>query len=94
MRLTEEQRENVSKRITSYWGDQLFDCPVCRNKHWKINDTIFEMREFSEGKLDIAGKVFPVIIIICDRCGYTITFNAIMLGVVKAESPAEEVKHG
>lgn len=58
---------------------------VCGSKNWIANTTIFEMREFHEGNLVIGGQtsVIPIMTVQCDKCGHTILFNALTLGVIQ-----------
>lgn len=62
-------------------------CPVCGDKHWNVNDTLFQSLEFTGLDLKI-GKgmsMLPFIVLTCNTCSYTMFFNAIKCGVLKIE---------
>lgn len=83
MRLSEEQRKELVKKLYDLWKGAR-ECPICQNTKWNISDTVFEIREFYEGVV-VGGKetgIQPVITITCETCGYTILLNAINLGFV------------
>ncbi len=81
MKLTNKQKEKFEKWLDLHWksGD---GCPVCKHNYWTINDSVFELREFNEGKLILKGSVIPVVVLTCERCGYVFYFNAINAGLV------------
>ena len=63
-------------------------CPLCGNKEDKsLSPDIYHLMSFDvEGKtLIIGGKPFyqPLASIHCPKCGYTMLFNLITLGVVQ-----------
>jgi len=40
-----------------------------------------ELRRFRRGDLAITDDVFPKVVVICSKCGYTMLFNALVLGL-------------
>ena len=86
MKLSKEQRDKLieflnTKRITP-------NCPLCNSITWGVSDTIFEMREFQGGNLNLGGNqnIFPVIPINCTECGNTIFLNAMQVGVLDPQN--------
>jgi hypothetical protein len=54
--------------------------------NWTISDTIYELREFFGGKFTqstLSGRTFPVVPIVCNKCGNTIFLNAVSLNIIK-----------
>ncbi|NBO53119.1 MAG: hypothetical protein EBU84_00680 [Actinobacteria bacterium] len=81
MTLTDSQRKLLIKKIHEVWtGDR--PCPICSKvTSWGISN-ISQMTEYNGGNYCPGALVCPLIRVTCDRCGYTILFSAIALGVV------------
>jgi predicted nucleic-acid-binding Zn-ribbon protein len=58
-------------------------CPICNNTQWSASESLAELRQFDKGNLVVGGKVYPLLVLICKTCGYTLLFNAIKTGLVK-----------
>lgn len=86
MKLTDEQKDALIKKLNSFWKE-IPICIVCKNNVWTIADMVFELREFHGGTLVLGGggKIYPVVTMMCERCGYTMFFNALSLGLYKPE---------
>lgn len=89
MRLSEDQARTIIQRLDSTAANRQ-PCPVCGNTQWTLNDKVFEIREFQGGSLVLGGNtsILPVVAVSCTSCGYTHFLNAIRLGVVEAQQPA------
>jgi hypothetical protein len=64
-------------------------CPMCGVTNWNVQDSTFEIRQFSEGNMVLGGPIIPVVPVVCNNCGNTILVNALMAGVVKRDQKAE-----
>jgi len=83
MKIGEEQKKIALEKLSSFFRSS---CPICAGNEWILNDTVFELREFSGGGLVIGGEassIYPVIAVACKTCGHTHYFNAILLGVIQ-----------
>ncbi len=63
-----------------------FKCPVCHTERWSVQDP---------GEIPIRGpflpgKAYPSVVFICENCGYTMLFNAVVMGVPDASEWAAE----
>jgi len=67
-------------------------CPMCGKGPWHVQNSAFELREFSGGDLLVGGPVIPVVPIVCASCGNTVLVNAIIAGLVKPEREVDEAK--
>ena len=49
-----------------------------------MGDAIGEMRQINPGSrwMPNTGPSYPVIVLSCENCGYTLLFNAIVLGTM------------
>lgn len=84
MRLTPEQTQQVINHLTEVSPDGIV-CPVCGQRHWNVMNTIIEAREFQNGNIILGGEsaIVPYVSITCNRCGNSLLFNAIQLGIVQ-----------
>lgn len=53
-------------------------CPICSNDEWGIGDTLVEIKSSMPNS-----PIYPHLIVYCQRCGYTIFFNAVLSGIIK-----------
>jgi hypothetical protein len=76
--------------VDRLWGKEK-KCWVCGTKNWSVLPSLFEMREFDGGSLNLSGDLVPLLVLSCVHCGNTVMFSAIKLGIVpprKEEVPA------
>ena len=72
------------EHVKEKWKERT--CPICGAKEWTVPNCLFELREFSGGKLVIGGgmSVYSVVPVICEPCGYSVFFSATRAGLFKA----------
>jgi hypothetical protein len=63
-------------------------CPVCAENDWTVNPKIGQI--FNEGSFGRDGTSYPVVLISCDTCGYTVAINARIAGVKTDQSDDQE----
>ena len=74
--------EKALEWVDSHWkGNKL--CGVCGNTDWGIIDEVVEVRAYNGGRTVIGGSIFPHLAVICNICGNTLFFNAILAGLVE-----------
>ena len=57
-------------------------CPMCGGGPWNVQDSAFQITEFSGGSLVVGGPVIPVVPVVCGNCGNTVLVNALVAKVV------------
>jgi hypothetical protein len=63
-------------------------CPLCGGGPWNVQDTTYQLMEFSEGgALVLGGPILPVIPVICANCGNTVLVNAVVSKVINPSVP-------
>lgn len=82
-------RERGMAWLNKHWQGQKA-CPICRSNVWSLSDSSVEIREFHGGNLVIGGSLYPLFFVACNICGYTMFFNAVIAGLVSAESTQDE----
>ncbi|MBI2175021.1 MAG: hypothetical protein HYU33_07475 [Candidatus Omnitrophica bacterium] len=75
------------KYLNEKWAGRK--CAQCGVGNWQIQDSLFELRQFSGGGLVVGGPLIPVVPVTCANCGNTVLVNAILAGVLPKP---EEVK--
>lgn len=85
----EVRYDRVVAWINEHWkGDKL--CPICNNDSWGIFNRFAELRPFGGGGLAIGGPILPLVILTCNKCGHTLQFNAIIMGLIEQHPGTEE----
>ena len=90
MKLDDEQIKTVLSWINDRW--KTHECPVCSAQNWVISETVFEMREFNPKEFVVGAPVSPLVVLVCNNCGYSMAFNALKIGVVA--QPIADVEEG
>lgn len=75
-------------RLNQKWGNR--PCPMCGVSKWSVQESTFQLMEFSESGLVVGGPVIPVVPITCTNCGNTVLVNAILAEVVKVPQPEKK----
>ncbi len=59
-------------------------CPICENTGWFMGEVMAEMRQISRAVrlMPTSGPSYPMMVLSCENCGYTLLFNAMVLGVM------------
>lgn len=82
MELNDSEKNKINKWLDKYWKKENRVCPVCSNNTWDLRDKIFEIPELPENNKLFGGVMYPVIVLKCTTCTYTLLFNAIDMGIV------------
>ena len=73
---------NVIQHLDAKWGNK--PCPICDSNSWYVSDKVYELREFHNGNLIVAGvPIFPVIPVTCNNCGNTVMVSALKAGAIE-----------
>lgn len=80
--LTNEQKELVRVWVEKHWT-QSRNCPICGSLHWLGPQYVVQpLTHVPMGQIQFGGGPgYPLVLVICQTCGYTMAFNAIMVGL-------------
>lgn len=83
MKLTDKQYEALKQHLQRVAPDGI-TCPICGNKYWSVNDTLFQCTEFSGPTMKIGGgiSIMPFVVLSCDRCQNSMMLNALKIGLL------------
>lgn len=76
---TKDKQEKFKKWIKDKLGHDL-ECDCCGSKGWAMMEEIFTFVRFPTKYL--SSRKMPSVIVVCDNCGNTKLFNAVMIGIV------------
>ena len=85
-KLTPEDRENVRRWLGSYWAGSWV-CPVSRHTDWQLADHLVRLPAWSPAG---PGSESPSVLLTCTACGYRMTFDAVLMGIVAPETERQE----
>jgi RNase P subunit RPR2 len=91
--MTNYTSKEVIDFLSKKWKDR--NCQMCNEGTWQVQDKTFQLMEYHQGNIVIGGPIIPVIPVIpvtCTNCGNTVLVNAIIAGVIKPETEAQEKK--
>ena len=99
--MTEEQTEKppqpselkIDKKQAQEWLSEKWTaptvCPISGDNNWAIADDFVQPMRYTGGGLTIGGPGYPVVMVICATCGYTLLFNAVVMGLLGDSSGSE-----
>jgi hypothetical protein len=81
--MTTEERERALAWVNRHWTNKA--CPFHGPTHWRVDETLAEVRTFGRGALIVGGGVYPLVVVTCSICGYAVFVNALVAGVLQPE---------
>jgi hypothetical protein len=85
-RLTPTEKQSVTSWIHKYSKGRGLICPVCESKIWQIANHLLQPSTLTGGmNLALGGLGYPAVQLVSVPCGYTVTFNAVVLGLAPKE---------
>ena len=60
-------------------------CPICGNARWGFGPDLVEVRNFNGSRRSLGEEesVYPLVLVFCSTCTYTVFFNALVIGAVE-----------
>ncbi|MEN6559274.1 MAG: hypothetical protein ABFD52_00680 [Acidobacteriota bacterium] len=90
-KITDEEKGTIKKWFEDKWKEPVI-CPVCREGTWIIADHVVTTLRSGQNTAFVGGITYPQVMLICKKCGLTLYFNAVMMGVVKPKEEANGKK--
>jgi hypothetical protein len=86
-RLSPEEYEAARQWVDSHWSNSV--CPFHGETQWELETALGEIPMFTPQWIPTSSRtVFPLLILTCAYCGFTVTVNALKAGILK-RPPAE-----
>lgn len=81
-RLSQSEKDGIRKRIDDLWCGSAKNCPICGSAKWFLSDHVVEVPIVTQGVRGF-GSAYPSVLLISEPCGYTLSFNAVILDIMK-----------
>jgi len=81
-KLSKEEKDKAVHWLEERWPEPR-TCPISGHDTWIIGDHLVTPLVWSQGDILVGGSVYPLVMVICEACGYTQMFNAVLLGITK-----------
>ncbi len=82
-----EQMRQAIDWIEGYHQNR--SCPICASQTWVVVDHLVQAPVYSM-TATTSGTTYPQVLLVCNTCGYTLSFNAVVMGIV----PTKEAANG
>lgn len=82
----EEKQKKVTTWLENKWPNKV--CDICNSQNWSVVDFISAPSRYEKG-LVLGGKIAPQITVVCNNCGNTKFFNAVVIGLIEPEKKIE-----
>ena len=84
-KLTDAEKEQVLRLLMPRGIYGGVECPICKGKDWIIADHFVQTTTLGPNNTaQFGGVSYPFAMAISTKCGYTLFFNAVMLGILTA----------
>lgn len=81
MPLTNDQQTKIKDHLSSHLLHSK--CPCCSGNRWTIESELAVYPMFdTQYKMIIEGQVMPMAIVSCEKCHFSLSFNAMKLGLL------------
>lgn len=81
------QKKQAIAWLESKWKENR-NCDFCGQNQWSLSQDFVTPPVFEKG-IKIGGKAYPQLMLICNNCGNTKYFNAVIMGLIKEEKITE-----
>jgi len=79
--LSSAEKAKIDAWLKEKWQGQAL-CPVSKDVKWLIADHLVQPLSIIAGGLAIGGGGYPQAMVICATCGFTMYFNAVLIGLM------------
>jgi hypothetical protein len=83
--LSAEQQEAARKWLDEKWT--RWDCPFHGDTTWGLGSVIHGAQAWVPKGGKNIGKSYPVVVLTCNTCGYSVFINAITMGIIPPDPP-------
>lgn len=73
-------KEKAGQKFKEFWT-RPYTCPICGSLKWHFGSQLVQLAHYSDVHSGVAFGTYPCVVVLCDRCGHTLLFNAKKLGL-------------
>lgn len=81
----------IRQSLARIWPEPR-KCFICASIEWIVSDQLYCWNSYEDENVVIGGSTIPFVAATCKRCGNTVTFNAITLGLFPTEMGDQNAK--
>ena len=85
--LTPEQYSRAQSWLDAHW--KTSECPFHGPTTWALGDVMAAALAYVPVGGQSINKVYPLVVLTCNTCGYTVFVNAIRIGLTQPETPLQ-----
>ena len=67
-------------------------CPICKQNNWGVSESLALLPRLIKDAMDAPNLVYPVFLVTCGTCGYTMFINALIAGLLPVSSEEKKEK--
>lgn len=88
-RLSQTDKERIIVLLNDRWrGIKL--CPISGHNDWVVNDHLVHPPTWHRGAFVLGGPTYPHVLLTCRQCGYSLFFNALIIGFLEPDGLPEQ----
>ncbi len=76
-------QDEVIEWLNEKWQGEK-NCPLCGENNWNIGEQAGKLPLYYRSPV-VGGPGYPLVVITCNHCGYTLLFNALFMGLVPSD---------
>jgi|LakMenEpi03Aug12_release.lakeMendotaPanAssembly.Ray.scaffolds.fasta_scaffold1873199_1 hypothetical protein len=81
MPLSTEQENKIKSHLSKH--SQFVKCPICSGNRWQIEPELIAHPILdAQYKMIVDGAMIPMALLSCEKCYFSLSFNAIKLGLL------------
>src|ERR1700722_4647569 len=92
-RLTSEDEAKAREWFATHWKSDLI-CPICGSDQWHTIPHVVTLPRLAGDGLLPGTVTYPQLAVMSVPCGYTLLFNAVVMGIAPAGPPPQESAAG
>lgn len=81
--------DDIKLKITNWleqkWPKEKRNCEICNQTQWSVSEDIVVPLKMENNGVNLGGKVYPQIMVICSSCANTKYFNVAVMGIKQGE---------
>lgn len=77
--------QKVKTFLDEKWKGQVI-CPICKDHQWTIWNHVVNAPIWGTQ----SGDVYPMVVVYCKTCSYSLFFNAISAGALRPDPPKSQ----
>ncbi|MBM3142026.1 MAG: hypothetical protein FJ005_03115 [Chloroflexi bacterium] len=90
-KLSDDEKKKVVSWLKNKWKEPAV-CPYSKDSEWIIGGHLVAPTNYSKVGAVIGGDAYPLVMVICKNCGYTVFLNAVMVGILPTKEQIDAHK--